>query len=289
MVQRGSFAAVARRRNVAPSSISRSIANLESALGARLLSRTTRRLELTEAGARYVERLAPLLEELDSANAMVRDAAERPTGHLRISAPVTFGQLVLMPLIPGFAARHPDLSFELRLEGALVDLVADRIDVAVRLGRLADSTLIVRRLCPMRYVTCASPSYLSIRGAPSKPAELAGHQCLRFPVPGRAQRWRFRDSSGAIADVAIGGRVIATNGIALRALALAHMGVVMLPRWNVAAQLARGDLVEVLADFECTASEFDLAAWAVYPSRSYLPLKVRAFVDHLAAALEPAG
>lgn len=285
-MQRGSFAAVARERNVAPSSISRSIATLERDLGARLLSRTTRRLELTEAGARYVERLTPLLEELERANAMVRDAAERPAGHLRISAPVTFGQLVLAALLPRFAARHPGLTFELRLESALVDLVADRIDVAVRLGRLADSTLVARRLCAMRYVACASPSYLSLRGAPRQPDELAEHECLRFPVPGRPARWRFRAAGGAIAEVAVAGRVIATNGVVLRALAVAGMGVVVLPRWNVAAQLARGELVEVLPDHDCTASEFDLAAWAVYPSRAYLPLKVRAFVDHLAAHLE---
>lgn len=286
VVRRGSFAAVARDRNIAPSSVSRAIAGLEDELGARLLSRSTRRLELTEAGARYIERLGPLLDELDQANLMVRDAAERPAGLLRISAPVTFGQLVLVDLLPALAERHPDLDFELRLESALVDLVGERIDVAVRLGRMAESSLVARRLCAMRYAVCASPAYLERAGTPRAPADLAAHQCLRFPVPGQPARWRFRDrNDGAIAEVAVSGRVIATNGIALRALAAAGMGVVMLPRWNVAGELRSGRLVELLGGFEGTTSEFDLAAWAVYPSRAYLPLKVRAFVDHLSMSL----
>lgn len=284
VAQQGSFAAVARQRGVAPSSISRAVSALEEALGVLLLQRTTRQMTLTDAGAVYAEQVRPLLEALDEAAAQAQDTAARPQGTLRITAPVTFSQVSLVPLLPAFAARHPELSFDLLITDRIVDLVEARVDVAVRLGRLPDTGLIATRLCDMVYVACASPAYLDAHGHPAAPEALRAHECLRYPVPGQPARWRFRASADApILEVPVSGRVMSTDGVALRDCAVAGMGVVMLPRWNVARELASGALVDVFPDWQVTASAFDIAAWALYPSRQYLPLRVRAFVDYLKA------
>ncbi|HEU4403865.1 MAG TPA: LysR family transcriptional regulator [Polyangiaceae bacterium] len=282
VMRRGSFAAVARDRHVAPSSVSRSIAALEGALGARLFQRTTRKLSPTEAAVAYFERVAPLLDELERAGQLAVDSAEAPRGTLRVTAPVTFAQLNLTPLLPEFARRHPDLAFELLLTDASLDLVQERVDVAVRMGRLADSSLIAHRLCAMAYTLCASPAYLRRRGRPQEPADLARHDCLVYPVPGYGVRWRFRpEGGGDVIEVPVRGRVSASNGVALRQCAVAGMGIALTPRWNVARELCEGALVALLPGYEATVSEFGLSAWALYPSARYVPRKVRAFVDFL--------
>jgi DNA-binding transcriptional LysR family regulator len=281
VMRRGSFAAVARDRNVDPSSVSRTIAGLEQHLGVRLFNRTTRQLSPTEAALAYFDRLEPLIDEFVRATQMASDSAENPNGTLRITAPVSFAQVNLVPLLPEFARRYPELSFELVLTDKFLDLVEERIDLALRLGRLTESSLIAHRLCDMVYVVCASPEYLRRNGRPKIPIELERHECLRYPVQGYGPRWRFRQSDGAILEVPVRGRVLATNGIALRQCAVAGMGVLLLPRWNVAEELRSGALVELFPDQQATASEFDLGAWMLYPSRSYLPLKVRTFADFL--------
>lgn len=281
VMRRGSFAAVARDRNADPSSVSRTIAGLEQHLGVRLFNRTTRQLSPTEAALAYFDRLEPLIDELVRASQMASDSAETPQGTLRITAPVSFAQVNLVPLLPEFARRYPELSFELVLTDKFLDLVEERIDLALRLGRLTESSLIAHRLCDMVYVVCASPEYLRRNGRPKTPNELERHECLRYPVQGYGPRWRFRQSDGAILEVPVRGRVLATNGIALRQCAAAGMGILLLPRWNVAEELRSGALVDLFPDHQATASEFDLGAWMLYPSRSYLPLKVRAFADFL--------
>lgn len=277
VMRRGSFAAVARDRNSDPSSISRSIAALETELGARLFNRTTRQLSPTEAAVGYFDRIEPLLVELERAGLAAADSGDEPRGTLRITAPVTFAQVNLVPFLPEFARRYPALSFELLLTDQLLDLVEQRVDLAVRLGKLADSSLIAHRLCDMVYAVCASPDYLRRHGRPASPAELEDHECLRYPVPGYGARWRFRQGEGPVSEVPIRGRVVVSNGVALRQCAVAGMGILMLPRWNVAEELRTGALVELFAEYRATASEFDTAAWLLYPSRSYLPLKVRAY------------
>ena len=279
-----SFAAVARELDVTASAVSRAIASLERELGLRLFQRTTRRLSPTEAGAIYFERLAPLVEALDEARHLATDSGEDPSGLLRITAPVTFAQLHLLPLLPPFARRFPKLSFELLLTDAFVDLVAERFDVAIRLGRLEDSSLIAHRLCDMPYAICASPGYLATHSRPRDPQDLSRHDCLRYPVPGYRSVWRFRDRRGRHEEVRVSGRFTVSNGIALRQCAIAGLGITLLPRWNVADAISDGTLVELLTRYEATPSEFEGAAWVIYPSREYLPLKVRAFVDHVRSA-----
>lgn len=284
VVRRRSLAAVARDLGLTPSTISRGIAGLEQEVGVRLLHRTTRRLAPTEAGLAYFERLAPLVDELESARSVARDSLEEPSGTLRITAPVTFAQLNLMPLLPAFAVRYPQLRFEFLLTDSKVDLVAERLDAAVRLGHLEDSAMIAHRLCTMRYAVVASPDYLERHPAPRAPADLAGHDCLRYAIPGARAVWRFRDRHGATEDVPVAGRFTMSNGVALRQCAVAGLGLSLLPRWNVAEEIAEGTLVPVLERYDCSLTDFDAAAWVLYPSREYVPLKVRAWVDLLRAA-----
>jgi DNA-binding transcriptional LysR family regulator len=171
-------------------------------------------------------------------------------------------------------ASYPELTFEL-------DLVEERIDYAVRLGKLADSSLIAHHLCDMVHTVCASPAYLRRHGRPNTPRALAEHECLRYPIPGHPARWRFREAGRPAFEVPVRGRVIATNFVALRQCGIAGMGVLLLPRRIVADALRTGALIDLFPDHHATATEFDLAAWMVYPSRSYLPMKVRRFADFL--------
>ncbi|MBZ0090633.1 MAG: LysR family transcriptional regulator [Sulfuricellaceae bacterium] len=283
VVRRGSFAAVARDRDMTPSTISRAVAALEDELGVRLFQRSTRRLDLTEAGILYLERIEPLVEELQRARHMVADMSETPRGLLRITAPVSFGQLMLLPVLPELAEAYPELSFDLRLTDAMEDILADRIDVALRTGALSDSGFIASRLCAMALVVCASPRYLERYGKPTLPASLRGHQCLCFPIPGWRSRWRFRDHSGNVTEEPVRSRVIISNGLALKQCVLADMGVALLPQWFVWRELRDGALLNLFPDYETTGTEFDEAVWLLYPSRHYLPLKVRVFVDFFKA------
>ncbi len=193
VMRRGSFAAVARDRNVDPSSVSRAVKGLEDELGLRLFNRTTRRLSPTEAGVVYFDRVEPLVEELERARLQAADVSERPKGTLRVAAPVSFALLNLVPLLPALVERYPELSFDLVLTDATLDLVEERIDVALLLGPLSDSGLVVRRLSPMIARACASPSYLERHGRPEKPGDLERHECLLLDVHGFTDRWRFRD------------------------------------------------------------------------------------------------
>ena len=280
VARKESFAAVARERGIAGSSVSRAVASLEEELGVRLLQRSTRRVSVTEAGAAFLDVVEPLLSEVERAWSVARDADNTPRGVLRVTAPLTFAQLNLVPLLPEFAERYPNLRFELLLTDSLVDVVAERVDVALRLGHLQDSEMIATRLCDMVYVACASPDYLERHGRPMSPLELEDHSCLRYAVPSFGARWLFRPRPGGDSfEVSIGGRFTISNGVALRDCAVAGLGITLLPRWNVARELAAGDLVDLFPEFEATATRFGGAAWLMYPSRAHVPLKVRAFRD----------
>ena len=281
VMRRRSFTSVARVLEAAPSSISRTIAGLESELGVRLFHRTTRSLSPTEAALAYFDRVEPMVAELERAALAAADSSETPRGLLRVTAIGEFALVNLVPLLPEFSRRFPELRFDLVLTDKFLDLVEERIDLAVRLGRLAESSLIAHRLCDVVYVVCASRDYLRSRGRPKTPHDLERHDCLRYPVPGYGARWRFRKGDGDIFEVPIRGRIVANNGAALVDSAAAGMGVVMLPRWLMAGELRKGTLVELFPEYRATASEFDVAAWMVYPSRSYLPQKVRVFADFL--------
>ncbi|MBZ5541447.1 MAG: LysR family transcriptional regulator [Acidobacteriia bacterium] len=285
VVRQGGFAPVARLRGVDPSSISRAIASLEAELGVRLLHRTTRRLSPTEAGAVYFDRVESLADELESAHLRAADVDERPKGTLRITAPVSFAELNIVPLLPRLAASFPELSFDLVLTDAMLDLVTERIDVAIRIGPLVSSGLVAYQLCPLVGKVCASPAYLKQHGRPRVPVDLKRHNCLLLDMPGFDSKWRFRGANRKGFDVSVQGRLRSSNAIALKQCALAGMGIILQARWIVGQELQEGRLVDLFPGYEVTAANFEsAAAWVLYPSRSYLPLKVRVFIDFLKEA-----
>ncbi len=278
---RRSFTEVAKTEHMAPSSVSRAIASLEAELGSRLFQRSTRKLEPTEAGMRYFERVAPLLEELTAAGDMVVDSSEEARGILRVSAPTVFGQMFLVPVLADLNKHYPELTIEMLLNDAYVDLVGERIDVAIRLGSLRDSSYVARRVRKIRFYVCASPTYLERRGTPSTPQEVARHECLLFPREEYNLNWLFRDTKGHVEEVKIQGRCLITNSEAIRQCALSGMGLALLPDWLVEADIASGAMQALFNDFEVSATDFDSAIWILQPSRAYVPLKAKVFVQHL--------
>lgn len=281
VMRAGSFAAVARVHDVDPSSISRTIAMLEDELGFRLFQRTTRRLAATEAGALYFERMRPIIEEMDRAGQEALDVVAEPAGRLRVTASVSFGHTVLVPLLPRLRAAYPDLLIDLILTDAVLDLVTETIDVAIRLGPRFDSGLIGMQLMRTRYHVCASPAYLKTAPKLWAPPDLSRHSCLLFPYPGYRSQWRFRAKSGEVIEVPVHGTVTISNALALHRAALDGLGPVLLADWLVGNDLQRGSLVDLFPKHEATATDFDTAAWVLYPSRAYVPRKVRAFIDFL--------
>lgn len=282
VVRRGSFTAVAREHAVDPTTVSRAIAALERELDLRLFQRTTRQLRLTEAGAIYFERVEPLVDELQKARLAAGDVDAQPRGLLRVSCPVSFAQLNLIPLLPAFARQYPAIRFDLVLTDVLVDLITEQLDLAIRVGPLQDSTLIAHKLCPYVARVCATPAYLRAHGRPRSPAELAQHRCLTLALPAFSRRnWTFTDSGGKTTEVQIDPVVRSSNAMALKQCALADMGLTLQAHWMVGRELRQGTLVDVFPDYEVTAALDETDVWLLYPSRKYVPQKVELFVAYL--------
>jgi len=282
IVEAGSLSGAARAMERSLPAVCRSLAQLESRLGARLLNRTTRRIGLTEAGAQFLERCRRIVAELDEAEASVAAESLAPRGALAISAPLLFGRMHVAPAVMALLARHPQVTANLLLTDHLVNLVEAGIDVAVRIGRLADSSLVARRLGAIPRVVCAAPDYLARRGTPGAPDALAGHDCIRFTdlTPGR--EWPFV-AGGVERRVKVSGPLATNNGDVAIAAAEAGLGFVMVLGYQVEAQLASGALVRVLREFEPPPSPVQ----AVYPSGRLVPAKLRAFLDVLAEVVTP--
>lgn len=279
VVELGGFARAAERLGVSTSAVSRHVADLEAHLEARLLHRTTRKVSLTEAGQSFYEHGVQLLADLDEAESSVRAATIVPKGSLKLTCGVTFGVRYLAPAIAEFAARHPQLTFDLDLSDRAVDLVDEGFDLAVRIGTIGQQGLVARRIGWTRVVCCASPAYLArVGAAPVEPADLAGLECLTYthiPVP---NCWSFESRDGAIHTVRIEPRHRANNGRMLVELALLGLGVVIEPDFIIAPEVRAGRLVQLLPGFELPRAPIA----AVYPSRRHLSAKVRGFVDFLA-------
>lgn len=281
IAQRGSFADVARARDVDPSWVSRTVASIEDELGFRIFQRTTRRVVLTEAGDIYLRRAKTIADELDQARDEALSVTKGPVGTLRMTTTVAFGQKVIVPLLPRFRADYPGVSIELVLNDTNLNLVAERLDLAIRLGPGVTGDLVVSKLQETRYRVCASPDYLAQHGWPSTPAELSRRDCLRFSLPGFRSRWIFRGEDGAAEEVEVSGSIVASGALALHSLALAGMGPALLANWLVDGDIATGRLVDLFPHKQVTATTFGTAVWILYPSRSFLPQKVRAMIDFL--------
>ncbi len=272
----GSFTRAARELGLTPAAVSKQVRALEERLGARLLNRTTRRVALTEMGAAYRERARALLAEVEAAEAAVTRLQEAPRGTLRLNAPLEFGRTHLAGPLADFAAAHPALQVHVDLTDRFVDLVEEGYDLAVRIAALTDSSLVARRLAPCRRVLCASPTYLAVHGAPRRPEELRGHEGIDYAHT-LGREWPFRAARGRV-TVSVPARLRTNNGELMRRLALAGLGVALLPTFTVADDLRAGRLVEVLPG----QLDADTTISAVYPHRRLLEPKVRLLVDHLA-------
>lgn len=282
VVDLGSFSRVARQLGCTPATIGKHIAALEERLRTQLVSRTTRRLFITEAGQRLYEHATRVFDELEQAEAELSETQREPSGHIRVTAPGVFATRILSPHLPGFMGRYPKLSLELILDSHLLDLYAERIDVAIRITSEVDPGLIAIKLAPNRRVICAAPEYLRRHGTPRSPAELAQHNCLLMRGTSVTKHWPMR-SDDVLTNMPVGGNFVADNGELLRDAVLAGLGIVRLPFWLVDADLRAGRLTEILADHVAQTTSI----FAVLPQRTYVASKVRCFVDFLKATLSP--
>jgi len=278
-VEAGSFSGAAQRLGIAKSIVSRRISSLEARLGTTLFHRSTRRLSLTETGLAYVERARRILSDVAEADDIARQLQGELKGKLRVAAPMSFGSHHLSPAIAEFLAAHPNVDIDLDLNDRRVDLVSEGYDLAIRIGKLADSSLIARTLAPCRHVVCASSAYLAERGVPVKPSDLAtqNHACLVYSNRPASEQWRFRIDDGWKEVPAMAQRLGVNNGDVLRDAAMAGLGLVVLPTFVVGDAVAAGALEVVLGDYEF----FDPSIYAVWPPNRQLSAKVRALVDFL--------
>src|SRR5579871_6788621 len=268
------FAPAARKLKLSPSAVTRLIAALEDRLGARLLQRTTRSVALTDAGARYLERARRILADVEEAEIAAEGERASPTGKLVISAPVGFGRLHVSPVLTAYLKRHREVSAELRLEDRMINLVEEGVDLAVRIGHLADSSLVARHVGNMRRIVVASPGYLKSRGEPRRPQDIAAHDTIQFGAPGRSTEWRFAEG-GSEVRLSYLPRLTSNNADAAIQYAEAGGGLTRVLAYQAAEAIKRGRLRIVLAKFEQPA----LPIHVVYPTSRLLSAKVRTFID----------
>jgi DNA-binding transcriptional LysR family regulator len=276
VVEAGSFAAAARQFRISPVMVGKHIRSLEEDLGVRLVNRTTRKLALTEAGQSYYRRSTQILGAVEDANQEAQDLQVKLRGLLRISTAYSFGRLHLAGAIAAFGAQHPELTIEVSFDNRLINLVEEGVDLAIRIGRLTDSSLISRRIAPCRMAICASPEYLKRRGVPRKFEDLTRHNCLEYQLADPVGRWpSVRSKGGQAAPVT--GSVKSNSGDLLRALALGGCGIVRLPSFLVGEDLRAGRLTPLFPE----RKEPEIAIHAVYAHSRLIPAKLRAFIDFL--------
>ncbi|WP_264874934.1 LysR family transcriptional regulator [Vibrio agarivorans] len=276
VVEEQSFTKAATRMRTSVANVSRRVNSLEERLGVKLLSRTTRKVTVTEAGATYYQHCKPLVEGLNNAELAVNQLQLTPKGSIKMTAPVTYGEQVIAPLMHDFLMEYPSLELELVLSNQKQDLVAEGFDLAVRLGRLDDSTMMAKKLRDRHMFVCASPEYLKQYGEPHSLSELKYHNCLQ----GSTQYWRFDDRK-VERLVQVRGRMQCNSGYALLNAALKGLGIVQLPDYYVQPYLASGELIELLTDYRGNKE----GIWALYPQNRMLTSKVRTLIDYLSVKL----
>ena len=278
VVDAGSFSTAARQWGRSKAVVSKYITSLESHLGVQLIQRTTRSLSLTEAGRAYRARCTDVLGEIQALEASLREAVAAPRGPLRITAPPGFASHYLDVMTKDFLARFPEVTLDLDLTHRMVDLVEENIDLAIRVTDPRDSSLVARRIAPAPIIAVAAPSYLRRRGTPQNPADLRDHDCLVDTNFREQQRWRFRArDKSKTQTVTVHGPLRVNSPDAVRDMAEAGLGIALVPKFVASQSLRAGTLREVLKG----RVAFDWSILAVYPRRRYLPLRVRAYVDHL--------
>jgi DNA-binding transcriptional LysR family regulator len=281
-VEGGSLAAAARHFGLSHAMVSKHLRGVEQSLGVRLLTLTTRRLTLTEAGDNYFRRCVQILADIEEANREAMQLQAVPRGLLRLTAPVTFGEQHLAPALAAFLARYPDIVLDVELTDRFSDLIDEGFDLALRFGRLPDSALVARRLGASRMITCAAPAYLARHGTPAHPSDLAGHRCLYLSGVTTPGEWWY-EGGGDRMTVKVDGP-LRTNSMALACQAArAGAGIVFGPAFALAPSVAAGDLVPVLEDFAGAALDIH----ALYLSKRHMSKKLRLLIDFLAARFAP--
>jgi DNA-binding transcriptional LysR family regulator len=274
-----SMSAAGRELDLSPAVISKRIRRLEERLGVRLLQRTTRQLALTEAGQGFYERVVSILSSVEEAEAWVSRGSDTVRGMLRVSAPTSFGRMHVAPALARFLDQYPAVCVDLVLTDAIVDIVGEGFDLAIRIADLEDSSLVARRLAPNHRILCAAPSYLAKHGRPERIEDLAHHHLLSHTTG----EWRL-DGPEGVTHVRVHGPLRTNSSEVVREAVLAGIGIALRSTWDVASELKSGRLVQVLPGY--TGSR-RVAIHAVYPSRRHLEQKVRAFVDYLQGLYGP--
>lgn len=275
VVEAGSFSEAARLMLMTPSTVSKLIARLEARLGVRLIERSTRRLALTGEGQFYFERSQELLASLDETEQQIAQGGAEAEGIVRVNVSVTFGTAALEPILPAFFQAYPRIVVDLSLSDEVVDLYLDRTDVAIRVGKLADSNLMARRIGETRRRIVASPAYLARHGTPQTPDDLVHHNCLGFNFRRAMPVWPMREG-GRIVECMLSGSLLANNAETLRRMAIAGVGIVRAADYHLRGPIARGELVELLADSDIGATD---EIHALFRNAQLLPARVRAFLD----------
>lgn len=279
VVDAGSFVRASDALDMSKAAVSRYVAELESRLGVRLLHRTTRKLSLTPEGEVFHGRCRELLGGVDEAETEITSRSGEASGLLRINVPFSFGLLHLAPLWPEFMAQHPKVTLDVTLADRVVDLVEEGFDMAVRIARLPNSSLVSRQLTSTRLVLCASPAYLEAHGQPADPADLTNHYVLAYSLFSMGEQWEFTGPEG-VASVKVTPRLRTNSGDTCRVAALRHQGIVLQPTFLVGPDLLAGTLVELMPSWRSV----ELGVYAVYPSRKFVSPKVRLMIEFLVNA-----
>ncbi|MDR2335986.1 MAG: LysR family transcriptional regulator [Burkholderiaceae bacterium] len=282
----GSFSQAADQLSIPRPTVSLAVQQLEARLGARLLHRTTRKVSLTPDGQALVERASPLVDDMLELEQRFRSPPQTIAGRLRIDVPSRIARIVIAPALPGLLARHPALRIDLGSSDRAVDLVLEQVDCALRVGPLPDSSLIARRLGSMPLINCASPDYLARHGVPHGPDDLGQHQAVHYnsPTTGRAAPWEWMEDGGERTCM-LGGAVGVNNAESYIACALAGLGLIQIPRYDVQAHLQAGELAEVMPAYRPAPMDVHV----LYPHRAHLSARVRVFIDWIEQLLRQAG
>lgn len=279
LVECHSISKAAEKMDVAVSAVSRRLKELESSLGVQLIQRTTRKMHLTEVGEKFYRRCGSLLDDLEEAKQEASDTATALSGTLRIATPLSFGVAHLSPAIAAFMHLHPQIKIDLDMSDRRIDLVEEGLDLAIRIGKLEDSTLMARKLASVRHVVCASPDFFNRYGTPETPQDLSDMPALCYGNLRQPGTWQYRDKENKAASVKVPIRMQATNGDALVEAAVAGLGILCEPSFIVHGAVERGVLTPVLTDLQWYAMNI----YAVYPQSKHLPARVRVFIDFLAS------
>lgn len=280
----GSLSAAGRQSGLSPASVSRHINDLEISLGARLLNRSSRSMTLTEAGRVYVEQAEQIIRQVTAATDSILNLDKLPRGTIRVHSRLFIGSAYILPLIPEFMRTYPETKITLLLSNEEMDVANDNIDVDIRLGKLRDSALAMRKLAKARRILCAAPAYLKGRPPVARPGDLTQHNCLTYSLNFGQPVWSMKSPQGVQSDIAVAGTYQTDYGPSLRFMALEAMGIVLMPEWSVRQDIAEGRLVQLLPDHEVSHVGFDDGIYAVFQKTPQIPLRVRLFVDFLVEA-----